>query len=67
MLSDRVVVMSPRPGEIAEIIDVAVGVLRSEATRADDRFFAAVRSVRGALRGSGAPAAAESGREVNVE
>jgi NitT/TauT family transport system ATP-binding protein len=65
-LSDRVVVLSPRPGRIAEVVDVALGE-RSEATRADDRFFAAVRSVRGALRGSGAPAAAESGREVGVE
>ena len=65
-LSDRVVVLSPRPGRIAEVVDVALGE-RSEATRADDRFFAAVRSVRGALRGSGAPAAAQSGREVGVE
>ena len=65
-LSNRVIVMSPRPGRIAEVVDVALGE-RGEATRADDRFFAAVRSVRGALRGSGAPAAAESGREVGVE
>ena len=65
-LSDRVVVMSPRPGRLTEVIDVALGE-RGDATRADDRFFAAVRSVRGALRGSGAPAATESGREVGVE
>jgi NitT/TauT family transport system ATP-binding protein len=65
-LSNRVLVMSPRPGRIAEVIDVDLGE-RGETTRAYDRFFAAVRSVRGALRGSGAPAAAESAREVGVE
>jgi len=65
-LSNRVVVMSPRPGRLTEVIDVALGE-RGEATRADDRFFAAVRSVRGALRGSGASAATASGLEVGVE
>jgi NitT/TauT family transport system ATP-binding protein len=64
-LSNRVVVMSPRPGRLTEVIDIALGE-RGEATRADDRFFAAVTAVRSALRGSGAPATA-SGREVGVE
>jgi len=63
-LSDRVVVMSPRPGRIAEVIDVDLGE-RGEPTRADARFFAAVTSVRSALRGSGASAA--PGLEVGVE
>ena len=65
-LSNRVVVMSPRPGRLTEVIDVALGE-RGEATRADDRFFAAVRSVRGALRGSGESAATASELEVGVE
>jgi NitT/TauT family transport system ATP-binding protein len=65
-LSNRVVVMSPRPGRLTEVIDIALGE-RGEATRADDRFFSAVTSVRSALRGSGAPATSVSGREVGVE
>jgi NitT/TauT family transport system ATP-binding protein len=65
-LSNRVVVMSRRPGRIAEVVDVDLGE-RGEATRADDRFFATVTAVRAALRGSGAPAGSESGMEVGVE
>jgi NitT/TauT family transport system ATP-binding protein len=64
-LSDRVVVMSPRPGRIADVVDISLGE-RGEATRADDRFFAAVTRVRSALRGSGAPAGA-SAAEVGAE
>ncbi|MDQ6715332.1 MAG: ABC transporter ATP-binding protein [Actinomycetota bacterium] len=51
-LSDRVVVMSARPGRITEVVDVALGP-RSEQTRADERFFSAVTRVRAALRGPG--------------
>jgi NitT/TauT family transport system ATP-binding protein len=64
-LSDRVVVMSRRPGRIAQVVDVDLGE-RGEATRADDRFFAAVTSVRGAIRGLADPAAS-AGLEVGVE
>jgi NitT/TauT family transport system ATP-binding protein len=49
-LSDRVVVMSPRPGRITTIIDVDLGE-RDDATREDPAFFARITEVREALRG----------------
>ena len=49
-LSDRVVVMSPRPGRITTIVDVDLGD-RSVATRESPRFFATITEVREALRG----------------
>jgi NitT/TauT family transport system ATP-binding protein len=53
-LSDRVVVMSARPGRITDVIDVELGE-RTEATRQSPAFFAAITRVRRALRG-GLPA-----------
>ena len=50
-LSDRVVVMSPRPGRIVDRIDVGLGGDRNEDTREDDRFYASITEVREALRG----------------
>jgi NitT/TauT family transport system ATP-binding protein len=49
-LSQRVVVMSPRPGRITEIVDVPLAV-RDEDTREAEDFFAAITDVREALRG----------------
>ena len=49
-LSDRVVVMSARPGRITTIVDVNLGD-RAEATRQSAEFFARVTEVRRALRG----------------
>jgi NitT/TauT family transport system ATP-binding protein len=49
-LSHRVVVMSPRPGRITEIVDVPLGT-RDEDVRESERFFAAITDVREALRG----------------
>jgi NitT/TauT family transport system ATP-binding protein len=49
-LSDRVVVMSPRPGRITHLVDVALGT-RDEDVRESERFFAAITEVREALRG----------------
>jgi NitT/TauT family transport system ATP-binding protein len=52
-LSDRVVVMSPRPGRITDSIDVSLGdaAERGEGLREDRAFFAAVTAVREALHG----------------
>jgi NitT/TauT family transport system ATP-binding protein len=49
-LSDRVVVMSPRPGRITTVIDVDLGD-RTEDTREATEFFKKITEVREALRG----------------
>ena len=56
-LSDRVVVMSPRPGRIRDIVDVRLGSAaeRDEDLRENAGFFAAVTKVREALHGVDAP------------
>jgi NitT/TauT family transport system ATP-binding protein len=50
-LSDRVVVMSPRPGRIAAMIDVDLGP-RDDDTREASEFFKKITEVREALRGA---------------
>ena len=53
-LSTRVVVMSPRPGRLAEIVAVDLPQPRDDATREEPRFFELVTTVREALHlGSG--------------
>jgi NitT/TauT family transport system ATP-binding protein len=49
-LSDRVVVMSPRPGRVSAVVPIALPE-RTEDIRQDATFFAAVTAVREALRG----------------
>jgi NitT/TauT family transport system ATP-binding protein len=49
-LSQRVVVISPRPGRITEIVDVPLGT-RDEDVREAEQFFTAITDVREALRG----------------
>ncbi|MHB1173165.1 MAG: ABC transporter ATP-binding protein [Lacisediminihabitans sp.] len=60
-LSDRVVVMSPRPGRIRQVVTVGLGTDRGEVLREDARFFEAVTEVRVALHGS-----ADSARGVET-
>jgi NitT/TauT family transport system ATP-binding protein len=48
-LSSRVVVMSPRPGQIHSMIDIDLGE-RTDATRNDATFFEKTNEVRNALR-----------------
>jgi NitT/TauT family transport system ATP-binding protein len=49
-LSQRVAVMSPRPGQITHLVDIPLGA-RDEDTREAEEFFAAITEVREALRG----------------
>jgi NitT/TauT family transport system ATP-binding protein len=49
-LSDRVVVMSPRPGRITDVVGVDLGAERVVDTREDPLFFKKVTEVREALR-----------------
>jgi NitT/TauT family transport system ATP-binding protein len=52
-LSDRVVVMSPRPGQITTVVSVELG-RRDDDTRESTEFFKKITEVREALRGIGA-------------
>ena len=51
-LSDRVVVMSPRPGRITAIVDVGLGDSRDDDTREASEFYGKITEVREALRGA---------------
>ena len=51
-LSDRVVVMSARPGRITQIVDVPFGADRADALRESPEFFERVTAVREALHGA---------------
>jgi NitT/TauT family transport system ATP-binding protein len=50
-LSSRVVVMSPRPGRIAETIDIDLPYPRDDSTREQHHYYELVTEVREALRG----------------
>ena len=62
-LSNRVVVMSPRPGRITRVVPVNLDGNRNESTREKPEFFAAITAVREALRASGGHAATGAGVE----
>ncbi|GAA2986141.1 NitT/TauT family transport system ATP-binding protein [Microbacterium terrae] len=51
-LSDRVVVMSPRPGRITEVIETALGASRGEELREAPEYYERVTAVREALHGT---------------
>lgn len=50
-LSTRVVVMSRRPGRIAEVIEIDLAQPRDDDTRESDHFYEKLTEVREALRG----------------
>ena len=52
-LSTRVVVMSPRPGRVASLVDVDLPHPRTVETRENPRFFELVTTVRDDLRAGG--------------
>ena len=52
-LSTRVVVMSPRPGRIAGVVDIDLPHPRTVETREEPRFFELVTEVRELLRKRG--------------
>lgn len=67
-LSDRVVVMSPRPGRITGVVDVRADGLagahdRTERARDEEGFFHAVAEVRSLLHGVPVPTLAAEGLE----
>jgi len=51
-LSDRVVVMSPRPGRITDILVTDLGEKRDESLRESPEYFERVTAVREALHGT---------------
>jgi len=63
-LSHRVVVMSPRPGRISQVVDVPLGP-RTDDTREAPAFYAAITQVREALRGRPVPEAVQVGAAVD--
>jgi NitT/TauT family transport system ATP-binding protein len=64
-LSDRVVVMSARPGRIADIVPIELGP-RTDETREAPGFYAAITQVREALRGRPVPQTVEVGVGVDA-
>jgi NitT/TauT family transport system ATP-binding protein len=66
-LSTRVVVMSPRPGRITNVIDIDLPQPRNDQTRETDRYFELVTDVRESLRGKRVSGAIASDERTRVE
>jgi NitT/TauT family transport system ATP-binding protein len=64
-LSTRVVVMSPRPGRVAEVMPLDLGP-RTDDTREAPQFYAAITRVREALRGRPVPETVQVGVGVDA-
>ena len=63
-LSTRVVVMSPRPGRIADVVEIDLPYPRTADTREEPRFFELVTHVRERLAGRGAQVEPELAEEA---
>jgi len=63
-LSTRVVVMSPRPGRIADVVEIDLPYPRTAETREEPRFFELVTHVRERLAGRGAQVEPELAEEA---
>ena len=62
-LSTRVVVLSPRPGRITNVIDIDMPQPRNDQTRETERYFELVTEVRESLRGRRGSAAGDDSGE----
>ncbi|HSB38732.1 MAG TPA: ABC transporter ATP-binding protein [Gaiellaceae bacterium] len=65
-LSTRVVVMSPRPGRIADVVEIDLPYPRTAETREEPRFFELVTGVRERLAGRGAQVEPELAEEAGA-
>jgi NitT/TauT family transport system ATP-binding protein len=48
-LGDRVIVMTPRPGKVSEIVKLDLPRRRTTALRDDPKFISYVKHIRGSL------------------
>jgi NitT/TauT family transport system ATP-binding protein len=66
-LSDRVVIMAPRPGRVLDVIDIPVPRPRRAEMRDDIEFMQVVRRIRTSLNDSSGPTAGETKQPALVE
>ncbi|MEA2623340.1 MAG: NitT/TauT family transport system ATP-binding protein [Chloroflexota bacterium] len=65
-LSSRVVVMSARPGRVADVVEIDLPQPRNDATRETERYFELVTRVRESLRGRVATSTARQRAEGGI-
>jgi NitT/TauT family transport system ATP-binding protein len=66
-LSTRVVIMSPRPGRIINIVDIDLAQPRNDQTRETEHYFELVTEVRESLRGRRGEGAVASENRLRAE